>query len=320
MRLLRLPAAGLTLAVAIAAPAAAKPVPVDLHVEGADHRALTAARYVTDSTRVRTEAAHDCGGSGGVKQLPGATALGALVDAAKVNPRLDPLGVSDAFSFGLLVCGVGGDFASGASSYWLYKVNHVAPEVGGDAYDVKPGDDVLWYFVDAAGNRNTGDELAIRAPARVRRGDPFEVRVWAYDATGARQPADGAVVRTGGGSAVADGSGVAVLTVNHNAVLRLRARRGADVPSAPVAVCVDSILSRCSAKRGGRIYGSIRGERLSGTPGPNLVLADGGADHVSVRGGGIDRVRCGKGRDVVLAGRLDRVARDCEVVRRRGRR
>jgi hypothetical protein len=49
------------------------------------------------------------------------------------------------------------------------------------------------------------------------------------------------------------------------------------------------------------------------------VLAGGGGDVVNVRRGNVDRVRCGSGRDLVRAGRRDRVARDCEVVRRRGR-
>jgi len=42
-----------------------------------------------------------------------------------------------------------------------------------------------------------------------------------------------------------------------------------------------------------------------------------GNDRVNVRDGERDSVKCGPGRDVVVADRKDRVAEDCEVVRRR---
>src|ERR671915_391031 len=44
------------------------------------------------------------------------------------------------------VCGVG-DFESSDSAFWLYKVDHVAPEVGGDQFPIdRSHDEVLWYF------------------------------------------------------------------------------------------------------------------------------------------------------------------------------
>jgi hypothetical protein len=36
--------------------------------------------------------------------------------------------------------------------------------------------------------------------------------------------------------------------------------------------------------------------------------------------GARDRIACGDGRDLVYADRADHIARDCELVRRRGRR
>lgn len=74
------------------------------------------------------------------------------------------------------------------------------------------------------------------------------------------------------------------------------------------------------------ITGTDRAERLTGTRGADLVLGRGGRDVVDA-GRGNDRVavqydfardvvRCGPGRDVVTADRLDRVERDCEVVSR----
>jgi len=309
--------AACALALTVGASALAKPIAVDLRVEAAN-RVLTADRYLTDTATARTETGHGCRGSGARKSVPGATALGALLDAGQVNGRVSPVGVSDQFSFGLLVCGAGGDFAAGDSSFWLYKVNHVAPEVSADAFTVKPGDEVLWYFSDTAKSRNTGDELELVAPKRAVRGEEFAVEVGAYDSAGNRRPVEGAVVSGGSDTARTGADGAALLTVDRNAIVTLRATLDPNVPSPPVRVCVNARLSKC-ATPGKRIFGSARGELIRGTEGSDVVLAQAGRDRIAVRGGGRDRVRCGKGRDVVMAGGLDRVARGCEVVRRRGR-
>jgi hypothetical protein len=312
--------AGLTVCclLAVAAPAAAKPIPVDLRVEGANGRSLTADRYLTDTTSVRTaQRPPSCNGSGQSRRIAGPTALGTLVDGTLVNRRLDPLLVSDEFAFGLIVCGVGGSNAGSSSSYWLYKVNHVSPEVGGDAFAVKPGDDVLWFFVD--GSRNSGDELGLTAPIRAVSGTEFPVEVSAYDFQGAARPVAGALV-TGGREAVRTGAdGIADVTVDGNRTASLRATLDPHVPSAPTKVCANEVLSECTRGRASRIWGSRRGERIAGSSGRDRVLAGGGNDRISVRRGSLDIVRCGRGRDRVFAGTRDRIARDCEVVRYRGR-
>lgn len=318
MRIVLSAVAAACCALAAAGPAAAASIPVDLRVEGASGRALTADRYYTDGTKIKTaKQPPTCNGSGKNKQLPGATALGTLVDGSLVNNRLDPLLVSDEFSFGLLVCGIGGSNASGTSSYWLYKVNHVSPEVGGDAFKVNASDDVLWYFVDGA--RNSGDELELGAPPRVQPGQQFDTTVFAYDSQGVRRPVAGATVAGGGATATTDASGVAHLTLNRAGNRTLRATLDPNIPSAPTKVCVNADLSKCGAARGTRIWGSGRGEHIVGSAGRDSVLAGAGGDLVIVRGGNVDRVRCGVGSDTVIAGRRDRVARDCEVVRVRGR-
>jgi hypothetical protein len=311
-------AAACALVLATGAAAAAKPIPIDLRVEGAGNRALAAGRYMTDTIRVRTERDRGCGGSGESKRLRGPTALGALADAGRSNGLLSPLGVSDKFDFGLFVCGVGKDFAAADSSFWLYKVNHVEPETGGDAFRLRRGDDVLWYFSDTAKDRNTGDELELVAPARARPGRQFDVKVFAYNGAGARSPIQGVRVAGGTTSERSDAQGVAHVTVAGDSTVRLRASLEPHVSSAPVEVCVNSVQSRCARARGEKIYGSARAERIRGTAGPDLVFAGRGADRIAVRRGARDRVSCGEGRDVVLAGRSDRIARDCEVVRRRG--
>jgi hypothetical protein len=311
-------AATVCCAFAVAVPAAAASIPVDLRVEGANGRALTADRYLTDTTSVTTtKQPPDCNGTGARKDLAGPTALGTLADGALVNNRLDPLLVSDQFSFGLIVCGVGGDNAKGSSSFWLYKVNHVSPEVGGDAFAVKPDDDVLWFFSD--GTHNTGDELALTAPRSALRGSQFPVVVMAYDFAGVARPLAGARVTGGAQDVVTDAQGTAQVTVNRSGAAKLRATLDPNVPSAPTNVCVSDRLSTCSGGVAGNIWGSRRGERISGRRGRDFVRGGGGNDRIAVRRGAVDRVRCGRGRDLVLAGRRDRVAGDCERVRVRGR-
>ena len=302
---------------ALAAPAGAASIPVDVRVEGAAGKSLAADRYLTDTTTVGTaQRPPNCNGTGATKSLPGPTALGALADGERVDRRLDPLLVSDEFSFGLIVCGIGGDESTG-SSFWLYKVNHVSPEVGADQFTVKRGDDVLWFF---SSDLNTGNELELRAPARVATGDEFVVQVNQYDFQGTRTPAAGVTVAGGGASAVTDATGAARLTLNRQGNRTLRATLDPNIPSAPTKVCVNEDLSKCSPARGGRIWGSRRGERIAGTAGPDRIRAGGGNDRILVRRGWRDVVRCGRGRDVVRAGARDRVASDCEVVRIRGRR
>jgi PA domain/RTX calcium-binding nonapeptide repeat (4 copies) len=65
-----------------------------------------------------------------------------------------------------------------------------------------------------------------------------------------------------------------------------------------------------------RLLGGGGRDRLRGGPGRNRYLAGAGADRVFARNDKRDRIRCGKGRDRVVADRNDRVAGDCERVRR----
>ena len=65
------------------------------------------------------------------------------------------------------------------------------------------------------------------------------------------------------------------------------------------------------------LVGAEGADRLTGGPGRDSVSGGAGADTIFVREGFTDTVRCGSGRDTVSADRRDRVARDCERVRRR---
>ncbi len=66
------------------------------------------------------------------------------------------------------------------------------------------------------------------------------------------------------------------------------------------------------------IVGTARADVLTGRDGPDRVAARAGNDRIAVEyDGGIDRVSCGPGVDVVAADLNDRIDADCEVVSRR---
>ncbi len=90
-------------------------------------------------------------------------------------------------------------------AFWLYKVDHVSPEVGGDQFPINSsGHEVLWYFMNTATGANTGNELFLSVGDRtVKAGDPVSVTVVEYDATGQSTPAAG--VRIVGGARRRDG-------------------------------------------------------------------------------------------------------------------
>ena len=306
-------------AFAAAVPAAeAKPVAAELRVQAEQKTLVSGQTYLTDTTGITTDPSDSCGGSGEAKTVDGPSALGLLIDAAGVNRALRPLGISDEFDFGLLVCSIGG-VESDDTAFWLYKVNHAAPEVGADQRKVRAGDEVLWYFSNTATGRNTGDELALTAPARVRPFTTFDVRVTAYDAEGEATPAVNARVVYGQQRVTTDAKGVAEVTSGSGPVLRLRAVRGKDVASAPERVCVAKKLSICATVPTVTLNGTADADRIKGTGAPEEIKGYGGRDRIDARGGGHDLVRCGRGIDRALIDRTDAVGRDCEFVNGRKR-
>ena len=58
-------------------------------------------------------------------------------------------------------------------------------------------------------------------------------------------------------------------------------------------------------------------DTIIGGPGRDVLIGGPGNDVLSARDGQRDRIRCGPGRDRVIADRFDVVARDCELVSRR---
>jgi Ca2+-binding RTX toxin-like protein len=68
----------------------------------------------------------------------------------------------------------------------------------------------------------------------------------------------------------------------------------------------------------GTIYGDAGNDTLRGSSGLDKFRGGSGRDTILARDGDRDLIACGAGRDTVLADRKDKVARDCEKVRRAG--
>ena len=65
------------------------------------------------------------------------------------------------------------------------------------------------------------------------------------------------------------------------------------------------------------LNGNAGRDRMDGGSGRDRISGGSGADRISARDRQRDRINCGGGRDRVTADRIDRVARNCERVRRR---
>lgn len=238
-RLAAVCALALSLTLAFAAGASAKGFSADLRVVGAGGKVLAEKTVPTADVSVKTSPKATCfgpgsGGSGDNVQLKGNTAMGLLASGAKMIAALRPLLISDAFDFGLALCGIGGSVAKGSSS-WYLKINHESLEVGGEVAKIKPGDEVLWALVRTeAPDYAYPDELALVVPDAVKAGMPFTVRVFAYDGKGRRTPQKGAKVTGADKPTGADGR----TTVTLGKPARLIARATGEIPSAREAVCV----------------------------------------------------------------------------------
>jgi hypothetical protein len=232
------PAAACALAIALvlssAAIAVAKGPVADLRVVNSNGRVLTEDSLAARTASVRTSPKAACfgagtGGSGKSVQVKGPTALSLLILAARSTPPLRPLLISDAFDFGLALCGIGG-FSATSKLSWYLKVNHENPELGGEAVRVRAGDDVLWALAAFP----YPDELALEAPDRATAGRAFRVRVFGYDEAGKRRPVAGAKVTGAVAPTGRDGRTTVVL----RKPARLIARHDKDIPSNRETVCL----------------------------------------------------------------------------------
>ncbi len=217
-----------------AALAVAKGPVANLRVLTPGGKVLAEKSFGAHTTSIATSPKATCfgagtGGSGKAATVKGATALGMLIQASKFTGALKPMQVTDAFSFGLGLCGVGG-FKTTKKLSWYLKVNHVNPELGGDSVKVHRGDEVLWALAAFP----YPDELSLVAPRKAAAGKPFAVRVFSYDDKGKKKPAAGVKVSGAKSRTGADGR----TTVTLRRPVRLIARHGGDIPSNRAAICV----------------------------------------------------------------------------------
>jgi len=235
LRLAAVCALVLSLTFVFTALAVAKGPLAELRVVGSGGKVLAEKPVPMANVSVKTSPKATCfgpdnGGSGENAQLKGNTAMGLLASGAKTIPALRPLLISDAFDFGLALCGVGSSVAKGKAS-WYLKVNHKSLEVGGDAARIKAGDEVLWTL---APSYPYPDELALEAPNTAKAGMSFTVRVWSYDEKGRRKPQAGAKVTGAAEPTGADGR----TTVTLGKPAKLIARAAGEIPSNREPVCV----------------------------------------------------------------------------------
>jgi hypothetical protein len=221
---------------AFAASASAKGFTATLRVVGAG-KAVLAEQELKTATNVslKTSKQATCfgsgtGGSGKSVSVPGNTALGLLGIGSKSITGLAPLAVTDHFSFGLGLCGIGKSKAKGKAS-WYVKINHKGTTTGAEKAKIKAGDEVLF---DLAPSYPYPDELVVAAPEEATAGVPFTVTVYAYDEKGRRKPVQGAAVT--GAIGPTDKQGKVSITLTKPTALI--AGLGEDIPSAAVPVCL----------------------------------------------------------------------------------
>ena len=74
---------------------------------------------------------------------------------------------------------------------------------------------------------------------------------------------------------------------------------------------------RLSGKGGNdKLYGGAGNDVLTGGPGSDLLDGGPGNDTINARDFKRDTIRCGPGKDTVIADRSDSIARGCETVKR----
>lgn len=208
------------------APAYAAPTTVNVRVEGLRHTIYDATVSTTAHAIAKdSSGSHPCDGTnGGANSAPGPTATGALDDASRDGGFAWSGSWSSSFQ-DFLVNQIGPD-AGTASRFWLVAVNYQPLQVGGCQYEVKPGDQVLWYY-------GSGEKylLTLSGPHRAVAGHAFRVKV--LDGTSGKPVADARV-----GRARTNANGVAHVVVRHAGRVRLRATLPGSLRSAPLVVRV----------------------------------------------------------------------------------
>jgi hypothetical protein len=214
--------AGLVLATALAAPAAAAPVTVDLRIEGPT-RTLFEGPVTTDVRPFQftgDPVSHQCDGTPGAPQAA-PTRGAALMATGLTLEGTWYAGLGPSFSR------IDGESVAFAGSSWLieYK-NNAASLLGSCADSIQNGDQVLYAY----GPEN-GPRLALSGPGRARPGEAMTVRVTDQHGNGY----GGADVL----GATTQSDGIATLSFTTRGVHDLKARHeGSAVRSNRLRVCV----------------------------------------------------------------------------------
>jgi Domain of unknown function (DUF4430) len=177
-----------SMALALAAPAAAQAAQVHVRVEGKTRTIFGATEPL----------------------LEGGNALDALEAASVAGEFYYHVTTT---SFGPYVDQVGRYPAVGTTG-WVFKVNGVSPPVGADKVALKAGDVVLWYFAQfgiGPGGPKTLRLVHTRASC---------YRVLAEDDNGARTAATGAVLRVGSRRSVKTRAGAACVGPHRGLLVR----------------------------------------------------------------------------------------------------
>ena len=300
----RVAVVGLALAatMTLGSAAEAKTIPADLRVVDSDGTVLAEQTQYTskEDVKVKTDKRADCfgpgtGGSGDKTDVPGGTALAQLVDGGRVGRDLRPLSISDSFDFGLALCGIG-EAVSPQTGFFYLKTNHVASQVAGDQTKVGKGDEILWFLIEDF-NDPVPDELVLSAPAKAEPGADVTVKVTAYGDDGSKSPAEGATVT--GADAPTDAQGKTTVPADAD-LLELTATRDGSIPSNDEVVCTTD-ASECPPGYESTIAGTGGDDKIATGKNAERVLAGGGDDTITAKGGGKapDLVKCGGGDDKV---------------------
>jgi hypothetical protein len=320
-----LAALGLALAaLSLASVAEAKTVEADVRVVDSSGKTLVEQTQFTPtgSTRVKTDPRADCfgpgtGGSGDRATIPGPTALGQLAETTRTDRDAKPLSITDAFDFGLGLCGIG-DAVSPQTGFWYLKLNGTGSQTGGDQTPVDDRDSVLWYLVEDF-NDPVPDELVLNTPNRINDDGEVRVSVTRIADDGKSEPAVGATVTGAAEPTDADGKTVASTGAK---VLEMRATLDGTIPSNLNSICTRPAKD-CPPGYAETIAGTGKADVIEAGRPAETIRAGGGDDKiVSSAGKGPDLIKCGGGEDrLTLSGPPAKtsVGKGCEKVRGGGK-
>lgn len=288
----------------VAAAAKSKSVPSQVRVVDSDGSSLAQqTQYLGGDVRIKTDPKASCfgpgtGGSGAKVKVGGSTALGQLAEAGRTDRDIRPLSISDAFDFGLALCGIG-KAVSPDTGFWYLKVNNEASQTGGDLTEVGKGDAILWFLIEDF-NDPVPDELALKAPNVGAPVDAFEVQVLTYSDSGKRKPARGATVA--GAAEPTDSKGRTLVEADKR-LLEVSATRDGAIPSNEVVVCTVA-ASKCPPGYAETVSGTKGDDRIVAGKRAETILAGGGDDKIdATRGTAPDLIKCGGGDDRVTISR-----------------